>query len=182
MFERFTKPARTVVEQASVLARDARAGETRPEHLLAALLADEACLATRVLAGLGAPAADLRAELGRLRLRYLDGLDEDDAAALQAIGIDLDEVVRRIDRNLGGALPSTRFPQFARGSKKVLELSLREAISLGHNYIGTEHLLLGLVRGGDRVVLDTLGAFGIERDALRAAVVDAVRRAGEQTG
>ena len=91
-------------------------------------------------------------------------------------------MVRRIDRNLGGALPSKRFPKFARGSKKVLELSLREAISLGHNYIGTEHLLLGLVRGGDRVVLDTLGAFGIERDALRAAVVDAVRRAGEQTG
>ena len=182
MFERFTKPARAVVEQASVVARDSRSADTRPEHLLAALLADETCLATRVLAGLGAPPAHLRAELDRLRLQYVDGLDADDAAALQAIGIDLDEVVRRIDRNLGGALPSKRFPKFARGSKKVLELSLREAISLGHNYIGTEHLLLGLVRGGDRVVLDTLGAFGIERDALRAAVVDAVRRAGEQTG
>ena len=182
MFERFTKPARAAVEQASVLARDARAGETRPEHLLAALLADQSCLATRVLAGLGAPTADLRAQLDRLRLQYVDGLDADDAAALQSIGIDLDEVVRRIDRNLGGALPSKRFPRFGRGSKKALELALREAIALRHNYIGTEHLLLGLVRGGDRAVLDTLGAFGIEQGALRDAVRDAVRRAGEQTG
>ena len=182
MFERFTKRARAVVEQASLLARDARAGETRPEHLLAALLADEHCLATRVLAGLGAAPADLAAELDRLRLQYVDGLDADDAAALRVLGIDLDEVVRRIDRNLGGDLPRKRLPRFGRGSKKALELALREAIALRHNYIGTEHLLLGLVRGGDRVVLDTLGAFGIERDALRAAVADAVRRAGEQTG
>ncbi len=91
-------------------------------------------------------------------------------------------MVRRIDRNLGGALPAKRLPRFGRGSKKALELALREAIALRHNYIGTEHLLLGLVRGGDRVVLDTLGAFGIERDALREAVAAAVRRAGEQTG
>jgi ATP-dependent Clp protease ATP-binding subunit ClpA len=182
MFERFTKPTRAVVEQAAVIARESRSADTRPEHLLAALLADEACLATRVLAGLGAPSADLRAELDRLRLQYVDGLDADDAAALQTIGIDLDEVVRRIDRNLGGALPSKRFPRFGRGSKKALELALREAIALRHNYIGTEHLLLGLVRGGDRAVLDTLGAFGIEQGALRDAVRDAVRRAGEQTG
>ena len=178
MFERFTKPARHVVEQASLLARDALAGETRPEHLLAALLADEDCLATRVLADLGASPAALRTELDRLRSLYVDGLDADDAAALQSIGIDLDEVVRRIDHNLGGALPAKRLPRFGRGSKKALELALREAISLGHNYIGTEHLLLGLVRGGDRVVLDTMAAFGVERDRLRAAVADAVRKAG----
>ena len=135
-----------------------------------------------MLAGLGRPPADLRAELDRLRLQYVDGLDADDAAALRAIGIDLDEVVRRIDRNLAAPLPSKRFPSFARGSKKALELALREALALRHNYIGTEHLLLGLVRGGDRVVLDTLGAFDIEPAALRDAVRDAVRRAGEQTG
>jgi ATP-dependent Clp protease ATP-binding subunit ClpA len=182
MFERFTRPARRVVEQAALVARDATAAETRPEHLLAALLADEQCLATRVLAGLGAAPADLRAELDRLRMQYVDGLDADDAAALQAIGIDLDEVVRRIDRNLGGALPASRPPRVGRGSKKALELALRGASALRHNYIGTEHLLLGLVRGGDRVVLDTLGAFGLEREALREAVAAAVRQAGEQAG
>ena len=116
-------------------------------------------------------------------MQYVDGLDADDAAALRAIGIDLDEVVRRIDRNLGGALPACRQPRFGRGSKKALELALREAIALRHNYIGTEHLLLGLVRAAATgSSLDTLGAFGIERDALREAVAAAVRQAGEQTG
>ena len=75
-----------------------------------------------------------------------------------------------------------RFDKFTDRARKVLTLAQDEAQRFNHNYIGTEHLLLGLVRGGDRAVLDTLGAFGIERDALRAAVADAVRRAGEQTG
>jgi ATP-dependent Clp protease ATP-binding subunit ClpA len=87
-------------------------------------------------------------------------------------------VVRRIDRNLGGAVAGCRRPRFSRDSKKVLELALREALALRHNYIGTEHLLLGLVRGGDRVVTDTLAGFDIEPSALRSAVADAVRKAG----
>jgi len=176
MFERFTKAARETVEGGVVVARDATAGEVRPEHLLAALLDHEDCLAARVLAGLGAPAAEVRRVLDGLRMRYVDGLDADDAEALQAIGIDLDEVVRRIDRNLGTP-GSRRRPPFSRGSKKALQLALREAISLRHNYIGTEHLLLGLARQEDRVVADTLASFGIERDALRSAVSEAVRRA-----
>ena len=178
MFERFTKAARATVERALTIAQDATAGEVRPEHLLAALLEQEDCLAVRVLAGLGAPAGEVREVLDGLRMRYVDGLDDDDAEALQAIGIDLDEVVRRIDRNLGGPSTRRRRPPFSRGSKKALQLALREAIALRHNYIGTEHLLLGLARQEDRVVADTLGAFGIERAALRSAVADAVRRAG----
>ena len=62
--------------------------------------------------------------------------------------------------------------------KKVLELSLREAIALRHNYIGTEHLLLGVVRGGDPTVLATLAALEVTPARLRTAVADAVRRAG----
>jgi ATP-dependent Clp protease ATP-binding subunit ClpA len=177
MFERFTKRARTVVEGATAHARQSTADETRPEHLLQALLDDEANLAVRVLAGLGAPVADVRAELSRRRAQYVDGLDADDAEALALIGIDLDEVVRRIDRHLDGPR-RTRRPRFSRASKKVLELSLREAIALRHNYIGTEHLLLGLARSDDRVVADTLTACGIERSFLRAAVAEAVRQAG----
>jgi ATP-dependent Clp protease ATP-binding subunit ClpA len=142
------------------------------------LLADEDCLACRVLNEAGAPPAEVRARLDGLRSQYVDGLDADDAEALLAIGIDLDEVVRRIDRNLGGAMPARGRPRFSRASKKVLELALREAIALRHDYIGTEHLLLGLVRGDDRVVRDTLAAFGLEQPALRASVRDAVRRAG----
>jgi ATP-dependent Clp protease ATP-binding subunit ClpA len=177
MFERFTKRARTVVEGATAHAREATADETRPEHLLQALLDDRANLAVRVLAGLGAPVEQVRAELSHRRGQYVDGLDADDAEALAAIGIDLDEVVRRIDRQLGGPRRARR-PRFSRGSKKVLELSLREAIALRHDYIGTEHLLLGLARCDDRLVADTLAACGVERATLRAAVAEAVREAG----
>ena len=68
--------------------------------------------------------------------------------------------------------------RFARPSKKVLELALREAVALRHNYIGTEHLLLGLVREGDVIVRDTLVAAGVDPTTLRAAVAEAVRKAG----
>jgi ATP-dependent Clp protease ATP-binding subunit ClpA len=177
MFERFTKPARRAVESAQIYAQAASANEVRPEHLLQAVLADETYLAARVLAEVGAPGPQVVAELERLRARYVDGLDEDDAEALQAIGIDLDEVVRRIERNLGGTVPARRRPRFARGSKKALELALREAIALRHNYIGTEHILLGLVRSDDRAVTQALATFGVDIGALRTSVAEAVRKA-----
>ena len=178
MLERFTGPAREAVTEARRHAQEATASEVRPEHLLMALLERDRCLAVQVLERLGAPPGQVRAELDRHRMHYVDGLDRDDAEALAAIGIDLDEVVRRIDRNLGGLRGRAGRLRFSRGAKKVLELSLREAVALRHNYIGTEHLLLGLVRGGDRIVLDTLEAHGLERGALRSAVADAVRQAG----
>ena len=178
MLERFTRSARLVVEGAVEAARDATASEVRPEHLLVALLDERSSLAVRVIEQLGVDVDELRATADRLRGRYVDGLDADDAEALAVLGIDLDEVVRRIDRNLGGRTVRPRRPRFSRAAKKVLELALREAIALRHNYIGTEHLLLGLARGGDRIVLDTFEAHGLERGALRSAVVDALRRAG----
>lgn len=178
MFERFTAEARRVVEGAVATAREATAGEVRPEHLLRAVLDDEDCPAVRVLADAGAPAGRVREELDRHRLQYVDGLDADDAEALQVLGIDLDEVVRRIDRNLGGAVAGRRAPRFAKESKKVLELALREAIALRHGSIGSEHLLLGLVRSGDRIVLDTLAAVGVEPSGLRQRVAEGARRAG----
>ncbi len=178
MFERFTKRARDVVTEAVRHSQDSGADEVRPEHLMMALLDDPQCLAVRVLEELGAPAADVRELLGGLRGQYVDGLDEDDADALKAVGIDLEEVVRRIDENLGGLSPRRRGHRpFSRASKKTLSLALREALALKHNYIGTEHILLGLARGDDRVVSDTFAHFGLERAALRTAVGDAVRRA-----
>jgi ATP-dependent Clp protease ATP-binding subunit ClpA len=178
MLERFTKPARSVVEAATRIASESTASQVRPEHLFAGLLEDEECVAVRVLGGLGADLDRLRGELERRRRRYVDGLDAEDAEALAAIGIDLDEVVRRIDRNLGGRSVVRRRPRFGRDAKKVLELALREAVALRHGYIGTEHLLLGLVRGGDRLVVDTLDVFEIGPRELRAAVAEATRRAG----
>ena len=173
MFERFTRAARTAVEQATAFARQSGAAETRPEHLFAAVLADDDAVAVRVLAEAGAPVDKVRAELDRFRHQYVDGLDGDDAEALRAIGIDLDEVVRRLDR-LQPPPPRGR-PRFSRQSRKVLELSLREALSLRHTSIGTEHLLLALVRQGDRIVLDTLTACAVRPESLRGLVAGAVR-------
>ncbi|MGH3444584.1 MAG: Clp protease N-terminal domain-containing protein [Nocardioidaceae bacterium] len=181
MFERFTRAARQVVMDAREQAVAATASEVRPEHLLRALLEDERSMAVRALAELGVKAGALRESLDRLRMRYVDGLDEDDAAALKVLGIDLDDVVRRIDRNLGGLTPSGpsgRRLRFSRAAKKALELALREALALGHNYIGTEHLLLGLARCDDRVVAETLAGAGVRRDPLRRTVREAVRAAG----
>ena len=177
MFERFTRPARTVVESAASYARAAAARETRPEHLLQGILDQEDCLAVRVLADAGAPAEQVRTRLTGLQQQYVDGLDADDADALRVIGIDLGEVVRRFE-HLGARPPSRTRPRFSRGAKKALELSLREALAMRHNYIGTEHILLGLARLDDRVVDDVFGAFGLDSPVLREAVARALRRAG----
>jgi ATP-dependent Clp protease ATP-binding subunit ClpA len=178
MMERFTPRAREMVERAVQIATESRASEVRPEHLFAALLWDDDCLAVHVLAAQGADLARLRDELDRRRSRYVDGLDEDDAAALASIGIDLAEVVDRLGEPPRGGRrfgrPRTRL---SRPAKKVLELSLREAIALRHNYLGTEHLLLGLVRQDDTTVCQAIRAAGVRTEGLRDAVRVAVRKA-----
>ena len=181
MFERFTRPARELVERAHAIAKDSRASQVRPEHLFAALLWDDDSLAVRLMVDQGATSERLHAELDKRRARYVDGLDEEDAAALASIGIDLEEVVRRLgDEPL--QRKRSRFTRvsrrFSRPAKKVLELSLREAVSLRHNYIGTEHLLLGLVRQGDVIVRDTLIAAGVDTSTLRQGVQETLRQAG----
>jgi ATP-dependent Clp protease ATP-binding subunit ClpA len=177
MLERFTKPARRVVEAAVEHAHEARAVRVRPEHVFVALLREDDCLAVRVLTDLGAPPDRILAEVDARRDRYLDGLGDEDAEALATIGIDLEEVLRRVDPEPEEGRPRVR-ARFSREAKKVLELSLREAIALHHSYIGTEHILLGLSRVGDPLVRDTLVAMGVTQKGLRAAVAEAVRKAG----
>jgi ATP-dependent Clp protease ATP-binding subunit ClpA len=177
MLERFTKPARRVVEAAIDEAHRARAVRVRPEHLFVALLADDDSLAVRVLTDLGAPPDRILAEVESRRDRYVDGLGDEDAEALATIGIDLEEVLRRVDPEPSEDRPRVRI-RFSREAKKVLELALREAVALQHNYIGTEHILLGLVREGEPLVRDALTALGVSQKGLRAAVADAVRKAG----
>jgi ATP-dependent Clp protease ATP-binding subunit ClpA len=179
MFERFTRPARELVERAVTIARESRASRVRPEHLFAALIWDDDCLAVRLLVEQGGTSERLYAELDRRRAQYVDGLDDEDAAALASIGIDLEEVVSRLgdDDDVRPPARKRSHVRFSRPSKKVLELALREAVSLKHNYIGTEHVLLGLVREGDVIVRDTLVAAGVDPTSLRSAVAEAVRRA-----
>ena len=60
---------------------------------------------------------------------------------------------------------------FTPRAKKILELSLREALALGHNYIGTEHVLIAIARANEGVAMDVLVGFGVEAETLRDAVV-----------
>jgi ATP-dependent Clp protease ATP-binding subunit ClpA len=179
MFERFTTPARRAVEAAVAEALKSRSDRVRPEHLFVALLLEPEGRAAQVLADLGAPTEALLVDLAGRRGSAAGGLglDEEDVAALATIGIDLDEVLARI-----GDEPEPRqgrrHVRFSREAKKVLELSLREAIALRHNRIGTEHLLLGVVRVGDPLVTGVLAAFEVTPAVLRGAVADAARRAG----
>jgi hypothetical protein len=94
------------------------------------------------------------------------------ARTLAGLGTPLDELRVEVEGRIGrgeGA-PEGHLP-FAPRNKKVLELSLREALQLGHNYIGTEHLLLGLVREGDGVAARVLAGRGADLAAVRKEVV-----------
>ena len=194
-FERFTEKARTVVVLAQQQARE-RGDETiDTTHLLRALFAVPDNLAVMVLEGLSVRRADLEADLDRARPAGASGSDDgpsgalSDAAALAALGIDLEEVRRRVEEAFGpGALDRVRSPRgrrwgghvpFAKPTKKALELALREAIALRHNYIGTEHLLLGMLRA-ESPARDVLTARGVRLDAARVIVEELVRgrRAG----
>ncbi|MEU7908256.1 Clp protease N-terminal domain-containing protein [Actinoplanes sp. NPDC049118] len=119
--------------------------------------------------------------------------DAEDAAALKAIGIDLDAVRRAIEENFGpGALrlPRNAPPKrrgllgrftggghtpFSPRSKKVLELSLREAIRLKHNFIAPEHIMLGILREGQGLAVRILTDAEVDLARLREDVTRSVR-------
>ena len=190
MFERFTDRARSVAVDAQAAAHRLGHGYTGTEHILLGLLQGDG-IAARVLGGLGVTSAaverEILAEVGR------GPLGSRDAEALGAIGIDLDEVRRRVEASFGkGALhwrPGRRHPArrppmlgghipFSPRAKKALELSLREALALKHNYIGTEHILLGIVREGEGLGMLALTRLGAGPQLIRARVLDALRSTG----
>lgn len=95
------------------------------------------------------------------------------AQALAALGVNLQDVraeVKQIIDDGGGGTPVGHIP-FTPRAKKVLELSLREALQLGHNYIGTEHVLLGLIREGQGVAAQVLIGRGVELHRVRQNVI-----------
>jgi ATP-dependent Clp protease ATP-binding subunit ClpA len=206
MFERFTHAARDAVVQAQEEARGLRQSPIGTEHLLLALLADTTGPIATVpaLQDHGVDAASVRAALVRLTGTGPEPAppttaeaDAEDAAALKAIGIDLEAVRRTIEENFGpGALrlPHQEPPKrrgllrravsrsstrghipFAPRSKKVLELSLREAIRLKHNFIAPEHILLGLLREGDGLAMRILVEARVDPVQLREDVTRSLR-------
>lgn len=185
MFERFTEAARAIVVQA----QEARADLGHPfvgtEHLLLAMMSDDG-VAGRILATRPAESSEaldaerVRAEIERRAGAGQSLLGERDAEALRSVGIDLDAVLARIEQTFGPDALSrnescrgwfgrrARAGRFSARAKKVLELSLREALRLKSNHIRSGHLLLGLLREGEGLGARILVDAGHDLDALRA--------------
>jgi ATP-dependent Clp protease ATP-binding subunit ClpA len=143
VFERFTDRARSVLVLAQEEARQLGHGYTGTEHILLGLL--------------------LRG----------DGVG---AEVLTSFGLTLDAVRDQVQAMVGeghesAARGENAAPPFTPRAKKVLELSLREALQLGHNYIGTEHILLGIIREGEGVAAQTLTELGVDLAGARQRVV-----------
>jgi ATP-dependent Clp protease ATP-binding subunit ClpC len=109
-------------------------------------------------------------------LREEEGLG---ARVLDSFGVTLEEVRAQVARIVGqGDEQQTGQIPFTPRAKKTLELALREAISLGHDSIGTEHILLGLVRGDKGVGVDILRGFGVASDDAHQRVIELLRGRG----
>ena len=103
------------------------------------------------------------------------------ARALIALGISLDATRQAVEDIIGRGTqaPSGHIP-FTPRSKKVLELSLREALSLGSDYIGTEHILLALLREGDGVAAQVLVGAGVDFNQARQQIINLLHRGREE--
>jgi ATP-dependent Clp protease ATP-binding subunit ClpA len=200
MFERFTHGAREAVIRAQTEARELKQAPIGTEHLLLALLGAGAGPIAEALRAEGVDHAYVRAEIVRRVGPRPDAvpdadMDAEDAAALKAIGIDLEAVRKAIEENFGpGALqlPRNTAPKrrgllarfsssgghtpFSPRSKKVLELSLREAIRLKQNFIAPEHILLGILREGHGLAVVILADKGVDLGRLRAEVTRSVQQ------
>ncbi|MGF0244464.1 Clp protease N-terminal domain-containing protein [Rhodococcus erythropolis] len=192
MFERFSAQARGVVVDAV-----AGSGPVTPMELLTALLTADRGIATEVLTESGVSLDAIRRAGAGKKGGDSKGADskgagsnnlDDDAEILKSIGIDLDAVRESLEQSFGeGVLDETSVPdgvdtsrkgrfgfprsRFEKDSKKVLELSLREALAHKDNRIGAEHILLGILRVADgptRQALETQVTMSVIRERLEA--------------
>ena len=141
MFERFTDRARQVVVLAQEEARMLNHNYIGTEHILLGLIHEGEGVAAR---------------------------------ALESLGISLDAVRQQVEEIIGQgqqAPPEPEHIPFTPRAKKVLELAWRESQQLGHNYIGTEHILLGLIREGDGVAAQVLVGLGADMNRVRQQVI-----------
>ncbi|HUP86280.1 MAG TPA: Clp protease N-terminal domain-containing protein [Acidimicrobiales bacterium] len=187
MFERFTDRARHALVIAQEEARGLGHNFLGTEHLLLGMLVEAQGVAGRVLLEEGLTADGVREAIAMTIGRSTSPV-VDEATALATIGIDLDQVTAAVEEAFGeGALDRERSlgrrrsrrlqggPPFVPRAKKSLELALREAIALGHSYIGTEHLLLGVLRLGEGVAYELL-AERTDVTQLRPKVVEELSR------
>jgi ATP-dependent Clp protease ATP-binding subunit ClpC len=103
------------------------------------------------------------------------------AQALTLHSVDMPALRSAVEEKIGKGTqaPSGHIP-FTPRAKKVMELSLREALQLGHNYIGTEHILLGLIREGEGMAAQVLADRGIKLNDVRKTILNLVGKQYEQ--
>jgi ATP-dependent Clp protease ATP-binding subunit ClpA len=191
VFERFTTQARSVVTLAQGEARELGHPNVGTHHLLLGILGDPDTAGGRALVALGIDGNEVRDEIRRVD-RERSTFSEKDAEALRSVGVDLDEVRNRVEEAFGpgalerstrgGRCPGAGHIPLTPKSKKALELALREALHLGHRSIGTEHLLLGLVRDERCSAARILAARGADRERVRAEVLRQIAAGGDQPG
>jgi ATP-dependent Clp protease ATP-binding subunit ClpA len=166
MFERFTTEARQVVVDAQSEARRLHSPRIGTEYLLLGLLAQDTG-SSAVLARHGITRAAVAAAVA--------GAGDLDAEALTTVGIDLDAVRTSVEASFGpGALDGPRNPREPTGhipltprAKKVLELSLREALAMKSKSIADGHIALGILREGEGLAAKILADSGVDTEALR---------------
>ncbi|HEV3474558.1 MAG TPA: Clp protease N-terminal domain-containing protein [Actinomycetota bacterium] len=182
MFGRLSEPARDLMGAAYREAVALGHNYVGTEHLLLAVATQPGTAAARALAGLGVTADDLRAETTRIVgvCEWAPAI-RPDPEALSRIGIDLDEVRRRVEDAFGpGALESTC--AWGRGlgltpkAKKTYWLALREAVRLGDRAVRPEHVLLALASRRDALSARLLRRKGVSPERLRLAVLHELGR------
>ncbi len=117
---------------------------------------------------------------GHLLLGAAAGEDTTAGTVLASLGIELEALREQVIAKYGrdDEEPSGHIP-FSADGKKVFEHAFRESLDLGHNYIGTGHILLGLVRGTPGDAAELLAALGVQHEAVRQAVMDRQNAAGD---
>jgi ATP-dependent Clp protease ATP-binding subunit ClpA len=173
MFEKFTKWAKRAVslsqDEAMALGHD----HIGTEHVLLGLVGAEGGLAGEVLTQHGVSLSRAREETMRILVAAgVTGTGGQAATdALASIGIDVEAIRRQADATFGPGRFQYPRPPFTPRGKKVLELSLRESVALEHSYIGTEHLLLGMLAEGEGVGIKVLQALDVNVAELRPEIL-----------
>lgn len=189
MFERFLESARQIVEDAQAQAVRMEQRQVRAEHLLLALASVNQGIAARVLSGNGlTPQKIEEAISATIALESGDGpVTRADAEALKAIGIDLDEILRKVEGITGAQSAGVtagrrrgflaKHLPFSPDAKRAIVAGVTEAKQRGDGYISAEHLLLGVLSQEKSVAVELLRSLDTTAEDLRAQVLTTMKRA-----
>ncbi|MEY2419433.1 MAG: hypothetical protein QOG90_2113 [Actinomycetota bacterium] len=166
MFERFTDRARRVLVAAQQQAVEARHGFIGTEHVLLGLAREPGGLAHQLLDRHGLTLDVLRPKVAAAVAVFIDDLGIDEATALASIGIDLERVRASVEASFGQGSLNVTQPPFTPKSKHALEQSFRESLFLRHNFIATEHLLIGFVGEPEGLARQVVADLGVDPEQL----------------